>query len=53
MMIRPNASFFKEHNSRLQTTRFALAESICRVFNVFNLYRKSPLQFDALLARLH
>jgi len=42
-LVRPDVSFFKEHNSRLQrATRLVLAasESICRTFNVFDLYRR-------------
>jgi len=43
-LICPDASFFKEHNSRLQQkTRLVLAasESICCIFNMYDMYRRS------------
>jgi len=47
-LICPDASFFREHNNRLQrATRLVLAASkrICRIFNVYDLYRRSSSAF--------
>jgi len=42
-------------NGSRRATRLALtaSESICRIFNVYDLYEGPSRQFDALLVRLH